>query len=96
MRATLQYYDPILRMTVLELPYKPFLKLHIRSFLNRLGEGGWHMVIFLQTLVWLCQAMVVGAQFIRAACPTQGSPVLDCAQWGQINSKEAFLYSYAT
>ena len=46
MRATLQYYDPILRMTVLELPYKPFLKLHIRSFLNRLGEGGWHMVIF--------------------------------------------------
>ena len=51
---------------------------------------------FLQTLVWVCQAMVVGAQFIRAACPTQGSPVLDCAQWGQINSKEAFLYSYPT
>ena len=52
------------------------------------------MVIFLQTLVWLCQAMVVGAQFIRAACPTQGSPVLDCAQRGQINSKEAFLYVF--
>ena len=54
------------------------------------------MVIFLQTLVWLCQAMVVGAQFIRAACPTQGSPVLDCVQWGEINYKEAFLYSYPT